>query len=119
VCWGVFEGARLPERFSSATPREEQISRKQARQTEQGIDRIKKALLEIGAMRPGSLARRYNVLSGSFSPALCPKPTKSNGPYDEQQPGDGWRDRLKGSSKSVDGRPGGLLENVHPVAIDR
>ncbi|MHB1673606.1 MAG: DUF6788 family protein [Acidobacteriaceae bacterium] len=30
-----------------------------ARQIERRIDRIKKALLEIGAMRPGSLTRQY------------------------------------------------------------
>jgi hypothetical protein len=37
----------------------EQISLKRTRQIEQRIDRIKKALLEIGAMRPGSLTRQY------------------------------------------------------------
>jgi len=35
------------------------MSQKRARQIEQRIDRIKKALLQIGAMRPGSLTRQY------------------------------------------------------------
>jgi hypothetical protein len=35
------------------------MSQKRTRQIEQRIDRIKKALLEIGAMRPGSLTRQY------------------------------------------------------------
>ena len=34
------------------------MSQKRTRQIEQRIDRIKQALLEIGAMRPGSLTRR-------------------------------------------------------------
>jgi hypothetical protein len=35
------------------------MSRKRIQQIEQRIDRIKKALLEIGPMRPGSLTRQY------------------------------------------------------------
>ena len=35
------------------------MSQRRARQIERRIDRIKKALLEIGAMRPGSLTRQY------------------------------------------------------------
>src|ERR1700691_1562094 len=35
------------------------MSQKRTRQIEQRIDRIKQALLEIGAMRPGSLTRQY------------------------------------------------------------
>jgi hypothetical protein len=35
------------------------MSQKRTRLIEQRIDRIKKALLEIGAMRPGSLTRQY------------------------------------------------------------
>ena len=35
------------------------MSQKRIRQIEQRIDRIKKALLEIGPMRPGSLTRQY------------------------------------------------------------
>ncbi len=35
------------------------MSQKRIRQIEQRIDRIKKALQEIGAMRPGSLTRQY------------------------------------------------------------
>src|ERR1035438_5561594 len=35
------------------------MSQKRARQIERRIDRIKKALLEIGSMRPGSLTRQY------------------------------------------------------------
>lgn len=35
------------------------MSRKRIRQIEQRIDRIKRALLEIGPMRPGSLTRQY------------------------------------------------------------
>ncbi len=35
------------------------MSQKRARQIERSIDRIKKALLETGAMRPGSLTRQY------------------------------------------------------------
>ena len=35
------------------------MSQKRTRLIEQRIDRIKKALLEIGAMCPGSLTRRY------------------------------------------------------------
>ena len=35
------------------------MSRKRIRQIEQRVDRIKKALLEIGPMRPGSLTRQY------------------------------------------------------------
>src|ERR1035437_6552000 len=35
------------------------MSRKRIQQIERGIDRIKRALLEIGPMRPGSLTRQY------------------------------------------------------------
>ena len=35
------------------------MSRKRIQQIEQRIDRIKRALLEIGPMRPGSLTRQY------------------------------------------------------------
>src|SRR5208283_4736785 len=35
------------------------MSQKQIQQIEQRIDRIKRALLEIGPMRPGSLTRQY------------------------------------------------------------
>ena len=35
------------------------MSQKRTRQIEQRIDRIKQALLKIGAMRPGSLTRQY------------------------------------------------------------
>ena len=35
------------------------MSQKRIRQIEQRIDRIKRALLEIGPMRPGSLTRQY------------------------------------------------------------
>src|ERR1017187_476851 len=35
------------------------MSQKRIQQIEQRIDRIKKALLEIGPMRPGSLSRQY------------------------------------------------------------
>ena len=35
------------------------MSRKRIRQIEQRIDRIKRALQEIGPMRPGSLTRQY------------------------------------------------------------
>ena len=35
------------------------MSPKRIKRIEQRIDRIKKALLEIGAMRPGSLTRQY------------------------------------------------------------
>jgi len=35
------------------------MSQKWIQQIEQRIDRIKKALLEIGPMRPGSLTRQY------------------------------------------------------------
>jgi hypothetical protein len=35
------------------------VSQKRIRQIEQRIDRIKRALLEIGPMRPGSLTRQY------------------------------------------------------------
>src|SRR6266852_9130744 len=35
------------------------LSQKRIRQIEQRIDRIKRALLEIGPMRPGSLTRQY------------------------------------------------------------
>ena len=35
------------------------MSQKRIQQIEQRIDRIKKALLEIGPMRPGSLTRQY------------------------------------------------------------
>ena len=35
------------------------MSQRRARQIERRIDRIKKGLLEIGAMRPGSLTRQY------------------------------------------------------------
>jgi hypothetical protein len=35
------------------------MSQKRMQQIEQRIDRIKKALLEIGPMRPGSLTRQY------------------------------------------------------------
>ena len=35
------------------------MSQKRATQIERRIDRIKKTLLEIGAMRPGSLTRQY------------------------------------------------------------
>jgi len=36
-----------------------QMSQKQIQQLERRIDRIKRALLEIGPMRPGSLTRQY------------------------------------------------------------
>ena len=35
------------------------MSQKRIQQIERGIDRIKRALLEIGPMRPGSLTRQY------------------------------------------------------------
>jgi len=35
------------------------MSQKRIRQIEQRIDRIKRALQEIGPMRPGSLTRQY------------------------------------------------------------
>ena len=35
------------------------MSQKRIQQIEQRIDRIKRALLEIGPMRPGSLTRQY------------------------------------------------------------
>ena len=35
------------------------MSQKRIQQIEQRVDRIKKALLEIGPMRPGSLTRQY------------------------------------------------------------
>ena len=35
------------------------MSQKRTRQIEQRIDRIKRVLLEIGPMRPGSLTRQY------------------------------------------------------------
>ena len=35
------------------------MSKKRAGQIEQRIDRIKKELVEIGSMRPGSLTRQY------------------------------------------------------------
>src|SRR5881409_700130 len=35
------------------------MSQKRIQQVEQRIDRIKRALLEIGPMRPGSLTRQY------------------------------------------------------------
>jgi len=35
------------------------VGQKRIRQIEQRIDRIKRALLEIGPMRPGSLTRQY------------------------------------------------------------
>jgi len=35
------------------------MSQKRIQQIEQRIDRIKKALLELGPMRPGSLTRQY------------------------------------------------------------
>ena len=35
------------------------MNQKRIRQIEQRIDRIKRALLEIGPMRPGSLTRQY------------------------------------------------------------
>ena len=35
------------------------MSQKRIRQVEQRIDRIKRALLDIGPMRPGSLTRQY------------------------------------------------------------
>jgi hypothetical protein len=35
------------------------MSRKRIRRIERRIDRIKRALLEIGPMRPGSLTRQY------------------------------------------------------------
>ena len=35
------------------------VSRKRIQQIEQRIDRIKRMLLEIGPMRPGSLTRQY------------------------------------------------------------
>jgi hypothetical protein len=35
------------------------MSRRRIRQIERRIDRIKRALLEIGPMRPGSLTRQY------------------------------------------------------------
>lgn len=37
------------------------MSQKRIQQIEQRIDRIKRALLEIGPMRPGSLTRQYKV----------------------------------------------------------
>jgi hypothetical protein len=37
------------------------MSQKRIRQIEQKIDRIKRALQEIGPMRPGSLTRQYKV----------------------------------------------------------
>jgi hypothetical protein len=41
------------------TPKGELMSQKRIQQIERRIDRIKRALLEIGPMRPGSLTRQY------------------------------------------------------------
>jgi hypothetical protein len=40
-------------------PKGELMSQKRIQQIERRIDRIKRALLEIGPMRPGSLTRQY------------------------------------------------------------
>ena len=45
------------------------MSQKRIQQIEQRIDRIKKTLMEIGPMRPGSLTRQYK------DPNTAPGPT--------------------------------------------
>ena len=42
------------------------MSQKRIQQIEQRIDRIKKTLMEIGPMRPGSLTRQYKDLVSRF-----------------------------------------------------
>jgi len=44
------------------------MSQKRIRQIEQRIDRIKRALLEIGPMRPGSLTRQYKDPNTTLAP---------------------------------------------------
>jgi hypothetical protein len=50
------------------------MNQKRIQQIERRIDRIKKALLEIGPMRPGSLTRQYKDpenQTGAYSSALA------------------------------------------------
>jgi hypothetical protein len=45
--------------YTHNTKQGDRMSQKRIHQIEQRIDRIKRALLEIGPMRPGSLTRQY------------------------------------------------------------
>ena len=53
---------------------------KQKRIRQRGIDRIKTALLEIGAMRPGSLTRQYK------DPNTTPGPTGRSAIASDEEP---------------------------------
>src|ERR1035437_3829404 len=66
----------------------ELMSQKRARQIERRIDRIKKALLEIGAMRPGSLSRQYKDPEhhpGAYWQISYPRRMKSRTEYVRQE----------------------------------
>ena len=59
------------------------MSQKRIQQIEQRIDRIKRALLEIGPMRPGSLTRQYkdpqHHTGGLLADQLYPADEKPHG----------------------------------------
>jgi hypothetical protein len=55
------------------------VSQKRIRQIEQRIDRIKRALLEIGPMRPGSLTRQYKDPQHHAGDQLYPSDEESHG----------------------------------------
>jgi hypothetical protein len=52
------------------------MRQKRIQQIEQRVDRIKRALLEIGPMRPGSLTRQYK------DPNTTPEPTGRSAIHD-------------------------------------
>ena len=60
------------------------MSRKRIQQIEQRIDRIKRTLLEIGPMRPGSLTRQYKDpqhQAGAYWQISCTRRMKSRTEY--------------------------------------
>ena len=60
------------------------MSQKRTRQIERRIDRIKRALLEIGPMRPGSLTRQYKDPQhhkGAYWQISCTRRMKSRTEY--------------------------------------
>ena len=57
------------------------VERKNIEQTKRKLGRIKKELLAIGEMRPGSLSRQYNVCGVKGCRCKDPKAPKKHGPY--------------------------------------
>jgi hypothetical protein len=70
-----------------------------ARQIEKRIRKIKKELMELGELRPGSLSQQYNVCGKAICRCKDPKNPRRHGPYYQVSYG------RKGKSSSTFVRP--------------